>query len=220
MLRLVNFSIGQNELTDLPSDLTDIDATLVKLDISSNAMRVLPPVILRLTRLKKLHAQHLLLTRLPENIGDLQCLEMLYLGGNCLSTLPASFRRLKRLTTLNLNGVAWMKSRQDAIVSRENFDEFLKAHNLSGWLESNRKVVFCPVFIDVKCYCDICLALCLSFCVFCLPVRPSLLSLSPAPSPSLSLSLSLSHSLLYLSLSRSISRAFALYRSLTCLYAC
>ena len=50
VLYCIVFSIGQNCLTDLPADLTDIDSTLVKLDISSNAMRVIPPVVMRLTR--------------------------------------------------------------------------------------------------------------------------------------------------------------------------
>ena len=70
---------------------------------------VFPPVVFKLKRLERLYAQHLQLTTLPDEIGDLDNLLILSLNGNCFTRLPDSLAKLQKLTSLSLNGVMWAK---------------------------------------------------------------------------------------------------------------
>jgi Leucine-rich repeat (LRR) protein len=97
-------------------------------------------VITKLTNLRRLYAQNLQLTRLPETIGNLTKLHILSLNGNCFTRLPSSMGKLERLRDLTLNGVAWYKARQNQVLSKNHFEDMLQDQNLMRWLEQNDKV--------------------------------------------------------------------------------
>ncbi|XP_059176566.1 uncharacterized protein LOC131956160 [Physella acuta] len=132
--QLSNLAIAENNLKDLPSTLHRCQ-DILRLDMEKNNFTELPSVVLKLKNLKRLYAQHLQLLSLPENIGDLDNLETLSLSGNCLTSLPDSMRKMQKLTTLSMNGVVWLKSRSNSLLSRENFEDFLKVNNLHQWLD-------------------------------------------------------------------------------------
>ena len=74
------YRVYDNQLTDLPSDLHEVKLTLTRLEISNNPMRQLPLVILKLCKLRCLHAKDLMLTQLPRDFGEMGDLELLRLG--------------------------------------------------------------------------------------------------------------------------------------------
>jgi Leucine-rich repeat (LRR) protein len=102
-------------------------------------------VITRLSCLERLHAENLQLTVLPEEIGNLSSLGKAYLNGNCFTRIPASITKLSKLTLLQLDGVRWYTTtstaaRQKQLLSKENFEDFLRDNNLMRWLENNNVV--------------------------------------------------------------------------------
>ncbi|XP_057809351.1 plant intracellular Ras-group-related LRR protein 4-like isoform X2 [Salvia miltiorrhiza] len=102
--------ILQGKLSDqvewLPDSIGKL-STLIKLDLSENAITMLPAAIGGLSSLKTLDLHGNRLEELPEAIGDLLHLLHLDLRGNQLTALPASIDRLARLQELDLssNGI-------------------------------------------------------------------------------------------------------------------
>ncbi|WP_316751646.1 leucine-rich repeat domain-containing protein [Pedobacter gandavensis] len=76
---------------------------LIRLDLSSTGMKVMPNSILKLRKLKTLILRYDSLMILPDNFSDLKQLKHLDLSGNLISALPADFGGLKSLKTLNLS---------------------------------------------------------------------------------------------------------------------
>jgi Leucine-rich repeat (LRR) protein len=66
-------------------------------------METVPSVVPKL-KLKRLLLNNMLLTSLPDNIGDLETLEMLYATGNCFTKLPKSICKLIGCKTAVLSG--------------------------------------------------------------------------------------------------------------------
>ena len=60
----------------------------------------LPEAVLELTELEKLDLSWNKLKTIPENIGKLNNITVLYVGGNQLSIFPASLTQLKKLKLL------------------------------------------------------------------------------------------------------------------------
>lgn len=76
---------------------------LTYLDLSSEALEVIPPEIAKLKGLRVLYLNDNKINTLPEEIGELEKLEVLSLSGNFLAMLPSSIGRLERLEQLVLN---------------------------------------------------------------------------------------------------------------------
>ena len=139
----MHFSIcrlSNNCLKTLPDDLPDANDTLIRLDISGNPMPKIPAVVMRMDKLKKLYIQNMLLTELPENMGDLAALTLLVANGNCLQTLPSSFAKLSKLEYLSLNGVAWCENRQENYLSHHKYLKHIDHCNLTKWFEEHPQV--------------------------------------------------------------------------------
>ncbi|XP_041374603.1 uncharacterized protein LOC121387519 [Gigantopelta aegis] len=133
--RLMGFlSVEQNKLTALPDTLANCKG-LVRLNISSNIFPEMPACVTKLKKLVRLYAQNMQLMSLPEDIGNLEELTHLEIGGNCISRLPPSFTKLQSLTMLGMNGVAWCPLKSNILLSKEHFEDILKAYHLMAWLE-------------------------------------------------------------------------------------
>ncbi|CAM9304736.1 unnamed protein product, partial [Choristocarpus tenellus] len=76
---------------------------LVTLNLRGNALQLLPSeFFLRLPLLQEFHANSNKLAYLPETIGVLSELRILHMKDNCLQTLPDGLFRLKNLEDLDL----------------------------------------------------------------------------------------------------------------------
>jgi Leucine-rich repeat (LRR) protein len=137
--------VCNNALTELPADFGEANGHLLRLNINSNPMQCIPAVVMKLTKLKKLYAQHLMLSSLPADIGKLAELELLYLAGNCLRRLPRSFSKLSKLKFLILSGVPWFDTKTvrggSQFISIDTFEDYLRNNNLKEWLMTNNKAV-------------------------------------------------------------------------------
>ncbi|MBX9831053.1 hypothetical protein K2X40_03770 [Candidatus Babeliales bacterium] len=86
---------------------------LSELNLAHNRLVMIPENIQVLEQLVKLDVSFNKLTYLPESIGDLPLLQELYLHGggtgkmpdNTITTLPASFEKLKKLRVLMIGGL-------------------------------------------------------------------------------------------------------------------
>lgn len=95
-------SVGEG-LDEFPLEILEFK-NLTRLEISMNKFEYLPEEIGELHKLELLWATHGFLKELPTSIGDLKNLSRLILIGNDLSTLPNSIGNLESLEELNLNG--------------------------------------------------------------------------------------------------------------------
>ena len=96
----------QNEFTDIPPELVRHQSSLQELDMKDNPVTVIPDFLCSFTSLEKLTLSYI--RTLPEDFGNLQKLQYLYLDRAFLTRLPASFRKLRvgytNLCMLLING--------------------------------------------------------------------------------------------------------------------
>jgi len=122
--KLGTLHLSNNRLKCLPDDLKDISASLKILTLSDNPLFGISAVS-SLESLEELHVAGVGLTELPSDFGKLTNLVILKLGENELSSLPASFENLTKLTDLDLSGIKWIDSQDTKmLLTREAFGEF------------------------------------------------------------------------------------------------
>ncbi|XP_071167671.1 uncharacterized protein [Mytilus edulis] len=134
---LQKLDVADNNLSDLPESLVNC-TELDRLDIGCNVMEALPKVVTKL-KLKRLMMNNMLLTSLPENIGDMESLEMLYASGNCFTNLPKSIGKLKNLMDLSLGGVQWYELKEGIYVNKQMFEDFLSSSRIGPWLAAHNE---------------------------------------------------------------------------------
>ncbi|XP_063433340.1 uncharacterized protein LOC134715226 [Mytilus trossulus] len=134
---LQKLDVADNNLSDLPESLVNC-TELDRLDIGCNVMEALPKVVTKL-KLKRLMMNNMLLTTLPENIGDMEPLEMLYASGNCFTNLPKSIGKLKNLMDLSLGGVQWFELKEGIYVNKQMFNDFLSSSRIGPWLAAHNE---------------------------------------------------------------------------------
>lgn len=98
---LNKLSFYKNQLTHLPKDLFDLNLEVI--DLYYNELEVIPEAIGKMKDLKILFLSNNKLYSLPESLGNLTDLEELYLHHNRLSVLPASLSGLKQLEVARVN---------------------------------------------------------------------------------------------------------------------
>lgn len=96
-------SLAGARLTEFPTALWNL-TTLEQLDLSDNALSVLPDAIGQLTRLKTLDLGHNRLTQIPASFATLQDLQDLDLARNPLAVFPDVVTQLHQLQRLILDG--------------------------------------------------------------------------------------------------------------------
>lgn len=139
--------VADNNLTDLPQSLAKCKE-LFRLDIGRNTMETVPSVVPKL-KLKRLLLNNMLLTSLPDNIGDLETLEMLYATGNCFTKLPKSICKLKNLQDLSLGGVMWIEAKESTFYTRQLFEDFLSSSRIGHWLDAHNEVGHLYMHLEV-----------------------------------------------------------------------
>lgn len=90
----------EEELERITSGNTD---AVVELDWSDKKLKVFPPSLARLKKLKKLSLAKNIITEIPAFIGELESLEELDLSGCNIETISDAIGKLKKLRILNLN---------------------------------------------------------------------------------------------------------------------
>jgi len=98
---LTKLSFYKNKLTQLPEDLFDLK--LVVIDLYYNELEVIPEAIGDMSSLSILFLSNNKIYSLPESIGKLTSLEELYVHHNRLSVLPESISNLKKLRVGRVN---------------------------------------------------------------------------------------------------------------------
>lgn len=87
----------------IPDPVFSLRITLQELDLSCNALSVLPPEIGKLSKLRKLNLLKNNIRDLPEEVSELKCLEDLNMSQNKLSAIPDSLLCLTSLQSLILS---------------------------------------------------------------------------------------------------------------------
>lgn len=103
--RSVNLDISNLELTELPPSARKLTRQLVTLDLSFNALRVLPEWIGEFQGLRLLWMMGNPLTAVPESLSKLLQLEQLTLAGSRMRHLPEALGALRNLKLLDLEGL-------------------------------------------------------------------------------------------------------------------
>ncbi|KAE8587200.1 hypothetical protein XENTR_v10021890 [Xenopus tropicalis] len=98
------FQLTGKGLTEFPEDLQRLSGNLRTIDLSSNKIEALPPMVGKFNLLKSLTLNNNRISRLPDELCRLKKLETLHLSGNQISQIPADFVQLLALKTLNLSG--------------------------------------------------------------------------------------------------------------------
>ncbi len=99
--QLRSFSFRWSENKQIPDWIKQI--LELKIDLSSNQLKIVPESISHLTNLTTLDLSFNQLTTVPESISHLTNLTTLNLSSNQLTTVPESISRLTNLTTLDLS---------------------------------------------------------------------------------------------------------------------
>ncbi len=99
---LTELSLEDNQLTALPPEIGELQ-NLIELNVRFNSeLTTLPSEIGKLKNLTALRIRFCNLTTLPPEIGELQNLAVLCFGGNPLTVIPSTFKKLKNLIYLDL----------------------------------------------------------------------------------------------------------------------
>lgn len=101
MAHLEKLSFYKNELKDLPTDIFQLDLKII--DVYYNQLEVIPDAIGSLSKLEVLFLAHNRIYSLPESVGKLANLKELYLHHNRLSVLPESIDQLTKLKVARVN---------------------------------------------------------------------------------------------------------------------
>ncbi|KAJ0794695.1 putative TIR domain, P-loop containing nucleoside triphosphate hydrolase [Helianthus annuus] len=110
---LQQLKFGGNDIDNLPSSIGNLHK-LVNLSIERcSKLKSLPGSICSLQRLRVLSPVHCGIEELPEDIGQLECLEWLNLSYSKVKHLPDSICKLKNLKTLVLEGCKVLKLPED-----------------------------------------------------------------------------------------------------------
>lgn len=133
---LWELNLTKTSLTEIPAELLKLSA-LRNLDISYNAVDVLPKAIGGLEHLESLNLYGNQLNSLPEAVCELPKLQELNLGKNHLSALPKNIGKLGSLRNLNLYSNK-LKELPDSIVQLQNL-ELLSLYK-NGWRGFPQKV--------------------------------------------------------------------------------
>ena len=139
-VQVVSVDLSQNQLDRFPDDFGDVSLKLKFLNISHNPLFDLPKCIFRSgSAMEELHASNIGLKEIPEEIGQLENLIVLNLGGNILSTIPASFANLKKLVDLDLSGVRWFDTQdQRFLLTYQAYEDFMNENPVTA--NMNKKV--------------------------------------------------------------------------------
>jgi Leucine-rich repeat (LRR) protein len=92
--------VYEEELEHITSGNTD---TVVELDYSDKKLKVFPPSLAKLKKLKKLTLSKNIITEIPAIIGELESLEELDLSRCNIETINEAIGKLKKLRILNLS---------------------------------------------------------------------------------------------------------------------
>ncbi|XP_076659810.1 uncharacterized protein LOC143363068 [Halictus rubicundus] len=101
LTNLVQLDLSNNQLSDLPKSLKDLQK-LVYLNIDSNKFLYVPNIVSELFSLKTLVASNNCIENVPSNLDNLTNLENLELNSNKLKHLPRSYFKLNQLKCLSL----------------------------------------------------------------------------------------------------------------------
>ena len=102
---------SNNKLSQLPDFMGEFNK-LQSLDISKNNFTVFPAVICQLTELKRFIANRNPMEYLPECVGYCEKLVYVDLWDTPIGTFPTSFKALKNLKKLDLQGISYPESFQ------------------------------------------------------------------------------------------------------------
>jgi hypothetical protein len=102
---------SNNKLSQLPDFMGEFNK-LQSLDISKNNFTVFPAVICQLTELKRFIANRNPMEYLPECVGYCEKLVYVDLWDTPIGTFPTSFKALKNLKKLDLQGISYPDSFQ------------------------------------------------------------------------------------------------------------
>ena len=105
-LAVRRLSLENQALRSLPEELERrvCEEKINELSLARNHLSPLPPAIAAFTGLRKLDVSANGLIELPDQLCELNALEVLLLKRNSLKCLPKSFQLLRRLRELNLSG--------------------------------------------------------------------------------------------------------------------
>ena len=101
MKTLTKLSFYKNQLTSLPSDIFDLNLKVI--DLYYNELEVVPEGMGNLKDLEILFLAHNKIYSLPESIGNLTNLEEFYVHHNRLSVLPESTGNLTKMKVARVN---------------------------------------------------------------------------------------------------------------------
>lgn len=102
LTQLRKLDLSNNAISILPKDIASLQ-NLWWLDLSNNQISVLPDTFTKLTNLERLNLNSNRLQSIPEDIQKLYRLEVLNMSGNQLEALPATIADMHRLTNFFLN---------------------------------------------------------------------------------------------------------------------
>ena len=106
--RLRYLNLSENALDVLPEPVTGM-AGPIELGVTGNRLTELPASIARLRQLRELHLRNNRLATLPEAIGSLGELRLIDRRGNPVTHLPECLAKLPRLDKLDLRWVTTLE---------------------------------------------------------------------------------------------------------------
>lgn len=95
--------LRNNQITEFPKELFQLEKVLRTLDLSNNKIPSLPATIGNFANLKNFAASHNKLAAVPEEVGQLKKLESLNLSTNFLTSVPSTLCNLTNLRTVILS---------------------------------------------------------------------------------------------------------------------
>ena len=109
--------LGKNKLTELPSFIGDLKCIEI-LDLSKNELAIFPNEICRLSNLTTLIINRNTFDRIPECFGYCTKLEMIDLWEVPIAHFPQSMDQLKSLKFIEIQGVKYGPTFQEALKKR------------------------------------------------------------------------------------------------------
>lgn len=136
LVNLTKLNLFNNKFEEIPKNFIDLNL-LVQLDMSSNRLSEVQPIIGTLVYLEELKLNKNFITSLPSELGNLKNLKVLQMKNNKIAKLPSTFSNLTQLEYLDLSANL-LSSMPDDLSKFKNLKTLLLMGNDFGKKEQGR----------------------------------------------------------------------------------